>query len=251
VAAQSALWNRGATLVNGLGHCTACHTPRDALGGELARSAYLGGALVDGWEAPPLGALTRGPVPWTEDAMVQYLRSGHHAHHGIAGGPMAPVVQALAQADEADVRAMAHYLVALQPPAAAVDAQALVAQAAAQPGLLPGPAQRLFTTACGACHHDGGADGGPPVLGLNQPLALNANLHSTRPDNLLRTIVDGLQRPAFPAIGHMPAFGHALDDRQLVELATWMRQRFAPQQPPWADLPAAVARVRAAAAHTP
>jgi nicotinate dehydrogenase subunit B len=251
VAEQSALWNRGATLVNGLGHCTACHTPRDARGGELARSAYLGGALVDGWEAPPLGALNRSPVPWTEDAMVQYLRSGHHAHHGIAGGPMAPVVQALAQADEADVRAMAHYLVALQPPAPAVDAQALVRQAAAQPGLLPGPAQRLFTTACGACHHDGGADGGPPVLGLNQPLALNANLHSSRPDNLLRTIIEGLQRPPFPAIGHMPAFGHALDDRQLVELASWMRQRFAPQQPPWADLPAAVARVRAAAAHTP
>ncbi len=161
---------------------------------------------------------------------------------------MAPVVQALAQANETDVRAMAHYLVALQPPRPAVDAQALVAQAAAQPALLPGPAQRLFTTACGACHHDGD---GPPVLGLNQPLALNANLHSTRPDNLLRTIVEGLQRPAFPAIGHMPAFGQALDDRQLLELAAWMRQRFAPQQPPWADLPAAVARVRAASAHAP
>lgn len=244
VSGQTALWNRGAQLVNGLGHCTACHTPRDARGGELARSAYLGGALVDGWEAPPLGALARGPVPWTEDALVQYLRQGHHAHHGIAGGPMAPVVQALAQADEADVRAMAHYLVALQPPAPAVDAQALVTAAAQQPALLPGPAQRLFDGACGACHHDGD---GAPALGLNQPLALNATLHSPRPDNLLRTIVEGLQRPAFPAIGHMPAFGQALDDRQLAELAAWMRQRFAPQQPPWADLPAAVARVRAAA----
>lgn len=243
VAGQTAQWMRGAQLVNGLGHCTACHTPRDARGGELARSAYLGGALVDGWEAPPLGALARGPVPWTEDALVQYLRTGHHAHHGIAGGTMAPVVQALAQADASDLRAMAHYLVALQVPAPAVDAQALVTAAATQPALLPGPAQRLFDGACGACHHDGG---GAPTLGLNQPLALNATLHSARPDNLLRTIVDGIQRPAFPAIGHMPAFGQALDDRQLVELAGWMRQRFAPQQPPWADLPTAVARVRAA-----
>ena len=241
---QSALWNRGAYLVNGLGHCTACHTPRDAGGGELARSAYLGGALVDGWEAPALGALNRSPVPWTEDAMLQYLRQGHHAAHGIAGGSMAPVVQALAQADEADVRAMAHYLVALQPAAPVVDPAALVAQAAAQPALLPGSTQRLFDTACGACHHDGD---GPPVLGLNQPLALNANLHSSRPDNLLRTVIEGLQRPAFPQIGHMPAFGHALDDRQRVELAGWMRQRFAPQQPPWADLPAAVRRVRLSA----
>jgi nicotinate dehydrogenase subunit B len=246
VAGQTAQWNRGAQLVNGLGHCTACHTPRDARGGELARSAYLGGAVVDGWEAPPLGKGARGPVPWTEDALVQYLRTGHHAHHGMAGGTMAPVVQALAQADEADLRAMAHYLVALQPPAAPVDAQALVTAAATQPALLPGPAQRLFDGACGACHHDAGPDGGAPTLGLNQPLALNATLHSTRPDNLLRSIVEGIQRPAFPAIGHMPAFGQALDDRQLVELAGWMRQRFAPQQPPWGDLPAAVARVRAA-----
>ncbi len=243
VAGQSALWNRGASLVNGLGHCTACHTPRNALGAERAQIAYLGGALVDGWEAPALGALSRSPVPWTEDALVQYLRRGHHAEHGIAGASMAKVVQGLAQVDEADLRAIAHYLVALQPLAPAVDAAALVGQAANQAALLPGPTQRLFEGACGACHHDGD---GPAVLGLNHPLALNSNLHSPRPDNLLRTIVEGLQRPAFPSLGHMPAFGQALDDQQLVDLAAWMRQRFAPQQPPWADLPAAVARVRAA-----
>jgi nicotinate dehydrogenase subunit B len=142
---------------------------------------------------------------------------------------------------------MAHYLVALQPAAPAVDAQALVARAAAQagqPGLLPGPAQRLFESACGACHHGGD---GPEVLGLNQPLALNANLHSARPDNLIRTVLDGIWQPAFPAIGHMPAFREAFDDAQITELAAWMRQRFAPDQPPWADLPAAVARLRGAA----
>ena len=244
LAGASAQWNRGAALVNGLGHCGACHTPRNALGAEQARSAYLGGALVDGWQAPALGAASRSPVPWTEAAMLHYLRQGHHAEHGIAGGGMAAVVQALAQVDEADVRAIAHYLVALQPTTPAVDGQALVARAAAQPALLPGPAQRLFDGACGACHHDGD---GPQVLGLNQPLALNTNLHSALPDNLLRTVMDGLQRPAFPAIGHMPAFGRALDDGQLVALAGWMRQRFAPDQPPWADLAGAVARVRAAA----
>lgn len=241
--ARSALWNRGAYLVNGLGHCTTCHTPRDAQGGELARTAYLGGALVHGWEAPPLGALSASPVPWTEAAMLQYLQRGHHAEHGIAGGPMAPVVQALATVPEADVRAMAHYLVSLQPPAAPVDTAALVAQAVARAARVPGPAQRLFESACGACHHDGD---GPRLLGLNQPLALNANLHSARPDNLLRTLLDGIPQPALVEIGHMPAFRHALDDRQLVELAGWMRQRFAPGQPPWSDLPAAVARARAA-----
>ncbi|MBL8348910.1 MAG: molybdopterin-dependent oxidoreductase, partial [Burkholderiaceae bacterium] len=139
----SALWRRGAELVNGLGHCGACHTPRDAFGGERAADAYLAGAVVDGWEAPPLGALSRSPVPWTEAAMLQYLQRGHHAEHGIAGGPMASVVQGLAQVPEPDLRAMAHYLVSLQPAAPAVDAKAIVQRAAAQPALLPGPAQRM------------------------------------------------------------------------------------------------------------
>ena len=109
---------------------------------------------------------------------------------------------------------------------------------------LPGPTQRLFQSACGACHHDGD---GPEVQGLNQPLALNINLHSARPDNLVRTVLDGIWQPAFPTIGHMPAFRQALDDAQVAELAGWMRQRFAPGQPPWSDLPATVARLRGGA----
>ena len=252
--ARSALWQRGAYLVNGLGHCGACHTPRNALGAEMSSTAYLAGALADGWEAPALGALSRSPIAWTEAALQQYLRRGHHAEHSIAGGPMAAVVVALAGVPDADLRAMAHYLVALQPAAAsrpAPGATPIVALGAAPaPALsaafareLPGPAERMFQSACGACHHDGD---GPEVIGLNQPLALNSNLHSGRPDNLIRSVLDGIWRPVSPEIGHMPAFRQALDDAQIAELAGWMRQRFAPSQPPWADLPAAVARLRAA-----
>ena len=244
---RSPQWQRGAELVNGLGHCSACHSPRDALGAERS-SAYLGGASVDGWHAPALGALGQPPVRWTEPAMQQYLRQGHHPQHGIAAGPMAAVVRALAQADVADVAAMAHYLVSLQadasPAGAAQDAQALLARADAQAAhLLPGATQRLFESACGACHHAGD---GPAVAGLNQPLALNPKLHSAQPDGLVRAVLDGLWQPAFPAIGHMPAFRHALDDAQVAELAAWLRQRFAPGQPAWLDLPATVARLRAA-----
>ena len=272
-AAPSLQWQRGAYLVNSVGHCGACHTPRDSLGAERTADAYLGGTVQQGWEAPALGSLSRSPVRWTEDALVHYLRQGHSPQHGIAGGPMADVVRGLATVDEAEVRAMAHYLVSLQgiaaptarsnptlaahsnpapaTPMANADttdastatAQALLARAQAQSGALHNPAQRLFEGACGACHHDGN---GPQVLGLNLPLALNPNLHSERPDNLLRTILDGIQSPAFPAIGHMPAFRHALDDRQLIELAAHLRQRFAPDRPAWADLPNAVARARAA-----
>ena len=239
-AAADPMWQRGAYLVNGVGHCGACHTPRDAMGAEQTRTAYLGGAVLQGWEAPALGALGRAPVAWTEDSLLRYLRQGYDPQHGIAGGPMAAVVRGLATVDEFDVRAMAHYLVSLQTPLRGM-AHAAQVQPGAERRL--GPAQRLFEGACGACHHDGD---GPQVLGLNLPLALNSNLHSERPDNLLRTILEGIQQPAFIPIGHMPSFRHALDDRQLVELAAYMRQRFAPSQPAWRDLPAAVARARAA-----
>jgi nicotinate dehydrogenase subunit B len=243
--ARSAVWNRGAYLVNGLGHCGACHTERNALGAERGHDAYLGGAVLQGWEAPALGALTRSPLRWTEEQMVRYLQRGHVAEHGMAGGPMAPVVRGLAQLPQDDVRAIAHYLVSLQgerTDAGAATAQDLVARSQAQAATLRGPAQRLFESACGACHHDGD---GPDLVGLNQPLALNPNLHSAWPDNLLRTILDGIQDPAFIEIGHMPAYRHALSDAQIAELAAYMRQRFAPGQPAWNGLRSAVARARA------
>jgi len=242
-ASRGALWNRGAELVNGIGHCGACHTPRDALGGERDASAYLGGALLQGWQAPPLGALSASPLPWTEAQLQRWLRHGHEPLHGMAGGPMAPVVRGLAQLPEPELQAIAHYLVSLQPQAApgAASSEALLAESRQQRGRLHGPAQRLFESACGACHHDGD---GPRLVGLNAPLALNPNLHAASPDNLLRTLIDGIPDPAFVEIGHMPAFGDAFDDAQLVELAAYLRQRFAPRQPPWQDLPQAVREAR-------
>jgi len=249
VATQSAEWNRGAYLVNGLGHCGACHTPRNALGAEQGGSAFLSGAMVDGWEAPALTQLSKSAVPWDADALYRYLRNGHSPRHGIAGGPMAEVVRELAQVPDADVRAMATYLASFNP-APAADPQAVAQQvvdnAARTQGRLLGPAQRMFDSACASCHHDGD---GPTLLGVNTPLALNGNLTSARPDNLLRTILDGVREPASQGIGFMPAFRDALDDRQIAELAGYMRARFAPQEPAWKNLPAEVARVRAARGH--
>ena len=117
--------------------------------------------------------------------------------------------------------------------------------------LTPGPAPASWQRGeylvnalghCGACHHDGD---GPQLLGVNIPLALNSNLHSDHPDNLLRAILEGVREPAAAAIGFMPAFAAAFDDAQIVSLAAWMRARFAPERPPWNDLPGAVARLRA------
>ncbi|MBP0495875.1 molybdopterin cofactor-binding domain-containing protein [Pararoseomonas indoligenes] len=239
--ARSAEWNRGNYLVNALGHCGACHTPRNALGAEK-RSATFAGAVVEGWEAPALNALSRSPVPWSEADFFDYLRTGHSANHGVAAGSMAPVVAKLQALPDPDIRAMAHYLASLNPAPAAVDPVALVSAASVAPrqGLSEGA--RLFQGACAACH-GGGAQEGPEVA-----LALNSNVHSDRPDNLVRTILEGI-RPAIPGHGEMPGFRGSLSDRQVTELAAFIRGNFAPGRPAWGDLPKAVARLRNAAPH--
>lgn len=230
-------WNRGAYLVTGVGHCGACHTPRDALGAERSGTAFLSGALIDGWEAPALTGLSKAPVPWNADSFYAYLRHGHSREHGAAAGPMAPVVQELAALPDADIRAMALYLASFQEPATPARPVATRTDA------LPGPAQRLFENACGACHHDGD---GPKLLGLNLPLALSTKLHSDRPDNLLRVILEGVREAAGPQVGFMPGFADNLSDEQIATLAGYLRQRHAPDKPAWQDLAGRTAALRAA-----
>lgn len=252
--ARSAEWNRGAYLVNGPGHCGACHTPRNAFGAERIGSATLSGAMVDGWEAPALTALSTAPLAWTADDFYSYLRHGFSPRHGVAGGPMAPVVHELQALPDGDIRAMATYLASFNAPAdvhadadADVHADAQAARPAATPSIpLPDARARLFEGACGACHHDTPV---PGQFGLDLPLGMNSNLHSARPDNLLRTILDGLQHPPTRDVGYMPAFRHALDDRQIADIAAYLRQRHAPDKPAWQDLASDVARLRQQPAH--
>jgi len=82
---------------------------------------------------------------------------------------------------------------------------------------------------------------------VNPPLALNSNLHSSRPDNLINIILNGLREPATQDIGFMPAFKDALSDAQIAELANYMRSRYAPGAATWRNLPADIARLRKAA----
>ena len=239
---RSPAWLRGEYLVNGLGHCSACHTSRDALGGERSGLAYLSGATVDGWLAPALNALSPSPVAWTETAFYDYLRNGHSAEHGSASGPMAPVIRQLAQVPDTDIAAMAHYLASFQEQSASVlAAQTYVAQAAAREPMLLGPAQRMFQAACASCHHDGD---GPRLIGVNISLALSTGMHSAQPDNVIRVILEGIRKPASEQIGFMQGFAKQFDDRQLSELVTYMRSRFAPTQPPWQNLEQKIGVIR-------
>ena len=244
-AGQTLEWNRGNYLVNSLGHCGACHTPRYALGAEQGGKAYLAGAVIDGWEAPALTGLSRAPVPWNAAELYRYLRVGHTQQHGIAAGPMGAVVKELSALPDADISAMAQYLASFTAPITDTQSQTrameVVATAQQNAGALLGSGQRLFSGACSACHHDGD---GPQLLGVNPPLALNSNLHSTKPDNLINIVLNGLRDPATQDIGFMPAFKYALSDSQIAELAGYMRSRYAPAEPAWTNLPADIARLR-------
>jgi mono/diheme cytochrome c family protein len=110
---QTAQWNRGAYLVQGLGHCGDCHTPRNFLGAEKSGNALAGG-VSEGWQAPALNAGSPAPVPWDAQHLFAYLKQGWDAEHGAAAGPMQPVTDDLSRVDEQDVRAMATYLASLQ-----------------------------------------------------------------------------------------------------------------------------------------
>ena len=129
---RSTLWNRGAYLVQGAGHCGACHTARNAFGAEKRGPGdYLGGATVDHWDAPALNALSTAPLPWTRDDLYDYLRTGHSVRHGVAAGPMAPVIAGLAALPDRDILAMATYLADLRGDDAANAARATAGTPAA------------------------------------------------------------------------------------------------------------------------
>jgi nicotinate dehydrogenase subunit B len=245
-AAQSAAWNRGAYLVEGLGHCGACHSPRNALGAEKAE-AYLAGGLAEGWEAPPLTSLSQAPIPWSEDELFVYLRTGESRFHGVAAGPMAPVVKELAALPDDDIRAMAVYLGSFnEKPIGKAEQDALAAKletsTATQTASSPGA--RLYEGACAVCHKVGGA----PLFGSRPSLALNSNLHSAAPDNLIQVILHGIAAPVSSDLGYMPGFRDSFNDRQVAELVSWLRRQFAPDKPPWTAVDAAIGRARQATA---
>jgi nicotinate dehydrogenase subunit B len=243
-ATKSEMWNRGAYLVESLGHCSACHSPRNALGAEM-QHAYLAGGRAEGWEAPPLTSLSQAPIPWSEDELYAYLRSGESRFHGVAAGPMAPVVKELAVLPDQDIRAMAVYLGSFNETAVDKSAQeTLAAKLEASTGTriiaASSSGARLYQGACAVCHEVGGA----PLFGSRPSLALNSNLHSTVPDNLIQVILHGIAAPVSSDLGYMPAFKDSLTDGQVAELASYLRRQFAPDRPAWTDIHAAVGRIR-------
>jgi nicotinate dehydrogenase subunit B len=248
--AQSDAWNRGRYLVEGLGHCAGCHSPRNALGATTGgKEDHLAGGWAERWEAPALTQLSPAPVPWDKPALYAYLRTGYSPLHGSAAGPMAPVIQELSVLPDRDIDAMATYLASLNPHGSQAEPQALAAAAEARVAnaiamsISAGAAgAQLYQGACAVCHVGGDR---PDVFGISPSLALNSNLHSDHADNLVRVILEGVSTQAAGRHGAMPGFRAHLDDRQMGDLIHYLRSTFAPDRPLWGDVQPVVARIRA------
>ena len=249
--ARSPEWNRGAYLVEGLGHCGACHTPHNGLGAEKG-GEHLAGGMAEGWNAYALNAASPAPVPWTVEALSFYLGHGWQAVHGVARGPMALVTVNLGGVSDAETRAMAVYLVSLmgRSPEAAAPAPAPVAalppaSAGSQVAVAATTDDRaamLYAGACASCHESGRPQ---PYGGLS--LGLSTAVHAPDPSNVVTVTLRGLAAPAGAAGPIMPGFAGALDDADIAALLAYIRADIA-HAAPWPDLAATVKRAREAGA---
>jgi len=242
---RSVTWNRGAYLVEGLGHCGACHTPRNVFGAERTGAVHLGGAMIKGWEAPALSSLSHAPIPWTEEELFAYLRTGTSRFHGVAAGPMAPVVKELAVLPDSEIKAMANYIASFNADRDdSVGHETLAKQIETAAGArfitASSIGERIYEGACAVCHQASA----PDLFGTKPSLALNSNLHSQRPDNLIQVILHGISSPVSSDLGYMPAFKNSLNNAQVVELVSYLRQQFAPEKQAWIGVPETVRRIR-------
>lgn len=217
-ASQTPEWNRGAYLVNGLGHCAACHTPRNALGATRADVAFSGGLIpVQNWYAPALhGAAEAGMQDWPLEDAVALLRTGRAAR-GSVTGPMAEVVFRSTQylSDE-DARAMAVYLRALP------SLESPPPSGAAPPPMAMQLGSRVYENHCAQCH----GEQGQGEEGAFAALAGNRAVLLRDPTNVVRMILQGGYLPATagnPRPHGMPPFQQSLSDDEIAAVATYVR----------------------------
>ena len=224
-ASRNAEWNRGAYLVKGLGHCSACHAARDALGGArpVAAQAPAGGVIpVLNWYAPSLvSPFEAGVGDWSRDDIVSLLKNGIAPGASVAG-PMAEVVLRSTQhLTLEDLGAMAQYLKEL--PASVQASGASVATATASSASLNSPqAAKLYEQHCAQCH----GDKGQGVANAYPPLAGNRAVTMASMENLVQIVLNGGYAPATagnPRPFGMPPFLLVLSDSEVAAVLTYIR----------------------------
>jgi len=219
---KSAEWNRGAYLVQGAGHCGACHTPKNALGADEDSKALLG-SEVQNWFAPKIaGNMHDGTGSWSVDAIVEYLKTGRNKHSGAAG-PMAEVVKdSTSKLPDSDLRAIATYIKAVN------GGPSTTASKPAEKIMITGKA--IYADSCSGCHQ---ADG-KGVPRMFPPLEHDANVQQQDPTTVIRAILSGARTVATdkrPTPFAMPAYDWKLKDDEVAAVASYVRNAWGNSAP--------------------
>ncbi|WP_158882169.1 cytochrome c [Rhodanobacter sp. L36] len=217
---RSPQWNRGAYLVQGLGHCNECHAPRDALGGTPKDKHLTGGEIPEqNWYAPDLSTQQNGGLHgWAAQDIVDLLKTGQSAK-GAAFGPMADVVATSTQhMTDDDLHAIANYLQSLPPrKMASAEPELFDADAIAQQG------EKIYLQHCADCH---GKDG-TGVTGVYPPLKGNSSVTEPTGVNAIRTVLLGGFAPstaAYPRPYSMPPYAQQLNDSDVSAVVSYIRR---------------------------
>lgn len=222
-ASKSPTWNRGAYLIEGPGHCGACHTPKNSLGGDELKHAYQGYTL-QGWFAPDItNNGDTGLGRWSPTDIVEYLKRGHN-RYSAASGPMGEeVVDSSSQWTDADLEAIAEYLKA-QP----AQRDSVRPLSASSPIMTAGGA--IYWDACSACHKADGS--GVPYLFPD--IADAPSVASRDATTLIRVVLQGAETAATneePTGPQMPAFAWQLTDAQVAAVTTYIRNTWSHAAP--------------------
>ncbi len=221
---QSAEWNRGAYLTNGLAHCGECHSPRNFLGGQSTADAMTGGELMDlvpggfsrKWSAPNLTSAPNGLESWPLEELAAYLKTGRNEFTDTFGPMNEVIMNSTSQLTDADVRAMAVYFKGL--PANAGKAPKTPSEAVVAEGSV------LYDIHCGICHLPTGLSTEDEEGGAT--LAGNPVVQAEGPSSLINVILYGPERPNPPLPmrwREMPGFDDKLTDDEVAALATFLR----------------------------
>jgi mono/diheme cytochrome c family protein len=241
-------WNRGAYLAEAVADCAGCHTPRNFLGAEETHNPYAG-YEIDGWIAPALTAANPSPIPWTEDELFQYLRTGASPLHGATAATMTEVIRdslTLPIVPDSDVRDIAVYFADMDRASAreagiAATTTEAIATSSLGSGQEDDSDADLYASACISCHYNAG----PVPLAARPELSLNSALTLPEPTNFIQAVLKGVgDTQGAPGLV-MPEYASSLSDGEVARLAAYLR-RTRTKSPPWTGLENKVAAIRKA-----
>jgi len=227
-ADHDAAWNRGAYLVQGFGHCGACHTERGPAFNERAlderSDKYLGGALLDAWYASDLRGDSRlGLGEWTEQDITQFLKSGHNRHATVYGSMLDAFNNSTQFMTDDDLAAIAAYVKSL---GGGGDTTTFTyderARDALDGGDLSARGAAKYLSQCSSCHGQDGKGRGD----LLPPLAGNASVLERDPASLINIMLNGGGRivvHGVPDSYRMTPFRVLLSDEEIADIATFIR----------------------------